>query len=311
NSLNELTAKGNAKKSLCVRQKKSLICRNITTGVRKKDKYTFELKAYYRKNIPLIPQTDLVATRTIPVEIVEKPIVKVLSFKTDKSEYRNGDKILFSWKIQLLNDLKRLEITGTGDDGTSSGAIENYNFKQGSVPPDNIKKLCKDDNQNQQQTCTNVPYMISKPGNFTFQLKAFSQGSDRLSVEKTQNKIKVLPLPLRIVYFKLNGTEEPSRVFKEGDILTIEWKVEGDKGTSVELSPPFGTVKELQGKRQITANQGLQSPIELKVSDPFGSQPQIKGFAFQVNKPEPPPTPSNTFTPIQPNNIPVPQRKPF
>ncbi|NMG10521.1 hypothetical protein [Brasilonema sp. UFV-L1] len=306
NSLNELTAKSNAKTSPCVRQKESLICRNITTGVTKKDKYTFELKAYYRKNIPLIPQTDLVATKTLPVEILEKPIAKVVSFNTDKTEYRNGEKILFSWKIQLLNDLKRIEITDKGDDGTSSGAAVNYNFKQGSVPPDNIKKLCKNDAQNQQQTCTNVPYVVKKPGNFTFQLKAFSQGSDRLSVEQTQNKIKVLPLPLRIIYFRLNGSEEPSRVFKEGDILTIEWKVEGDKGTSVELSPPFGTVKELQGKRQITANQGLQSPIELKVSDPFGSPPQTKGFAFQINKPEPPATPSNTVTPIQPNNIPVP-----
>ncbi|MEH1960088.1 MAG: hypothetical protein V7L05_09450 [Nostoc sp.] len=311
NSLQELTAKDNANKSPCVPQKESLICTNVSTGVTKKDKYTFKLEAYYRKNIPLIPQNVLVATGIIPVEIVEKPIAKVLSFNTDKSEYRNGEKILLSWKIQLLNDLKRLDIIGNGDDGTSSGATVSYNFKQGSVPPENINKLCKDDNQHQQQTCTNVPYMVSKPGNFILQLKAFSQGSDRLSVEQTPNKIKVLPLPLRIVYFKLNGSEEPSRVFKEGDILTIEWKVEGDKGINVELSPPIGTVKELQGKRQLRANQGLQSPIELKVSDPFGSPPQTKGFVFQVNKPQPPPTPSNTFPPIQPNNIPLPRRKLF
>lgn len=296
----ELIGKGNANRCQTVPQKELLICRNVITGVRKKDKYTFSLKADYRKNVPLIPQTTQVATQTTQVEIVERPIAEVLAFNADKSEYRNGEKILLSWRIKLPTELTRLEITGKAEDGTTLGTAVRYDFKKG-VTPENIKKLCQADNQ--QQICTNVPLVISKPGNFTLELKAFSQGSDRTSSQQTQNKIKVLPLPLRIVYFKLNNSEEPSRVFKEGEPMIIEWKVEGDQGTRVELSP-FGTV-ELEGKKPLTANQGLQSPIELIVSDPFGSPTVKKGFSFQVTKPEPPPTPLLT-----PSDL-VPQPSPF
>ncbi|MBW4501584.1 MAG: hypothetical protein KME57_18985 [Scytonema hyalinum WJT4-NPBG1] len=311
NNINQLIGKNNQNKSpkcSIERQKELLSCRNVRTGIRKKDKYTFGLKADYRKNVPLLPQTTQVATQNTQVEIVEKPIAEVLAFNTDKSEYKNGDKILFSWKLKLPSELTRLEITGKAEDGTSAITPVLYTFKKDGVLPENLKKLCKADNQNQQQTCTNVPVVISKPGNFTFELKAFSQGSDRTKSQQTQNKIKVLPKPLRIVYFKLNNSEEPSRVFKEGEPMILEWKVEGEPGTVVELYP-FGTLFQPQDTKKLIANQGLQSPLELKVTDRFGSQPVKKGFSFQVTKPEPTPTPNNTLVPIpNPNNSLVPPR---
>ncbi|MBR8837317.1 MAG: hypothetical protein DSM106950_25735 [Stigonema ocellatum SAG 48.90 = DSM 106950] len=303
NNLSELIGKG------CTAEKNLLSCTNVRTGVKKKDKYTFLLNADYRKNVPLIPQNTQVATRTTNVEIVDKPIAEVLTFNPDKTEYRNGEQILFSWKIKLPIELRRIEITGKAEDGTLAGTAVRYDFKKGGVLPENLTKLCKADAQNQQQTCTNVPIAISRPGNFSFELKAFSQGSERMSSQQTQTKIKVLPKPLKIVYFKINGSEEPSRIFKEDDPIILEWKVEGDKGTSVELSTD-GTVG-LQGTKKLTANQGLQSPIELKVTDQFGSPPLKKVFSFQVTKPVPSPTPNNTQVIPIPNNNPTPQGKPL
>ncbi|MEC4817175.1 MAG: hypothetical protein SAK29_28485 [Scytonema sp. PMC 1069.18] len=310
-NLSELISKGNTNQSTpCQIQKDILSCTNVTTGVKKKDTYIFEIKAEYRKNIPIIPQTNQVASskEKPKVEIVDKPIAEVVAFNADKSEYKNGETALFSWQIKLPVELRKIEMTGKAEDGTLVSTPVNFNFANDSDVLENLKKQkldeCKIDNNSQQLNCKNVPVTVSKPGTFTFELKAFSQGSDRTSSQQTPTKIKVLPKPLRIVYFRLNESEESSRVFTEGDTLVLKWKVEGESGTRVELAP-FGTV-DLQGEKRLTANQGLQSPIQLIVSDLFGSPPVKKGFSFQVIKPEPPPTPSEIPVPTQ-FPIPTPQ----
>jgi hypothetical protein len=288
------------------RRNELLICTNMVTGVTIKNQYRFELKADYRKNIPLIPQKIQVATiAPISVKIDSRPIAEVLSFKTNKSEYSNGEKILFEWQINLPTELKRIDIISKGEDGIplDKGRIS-FDFKKGSTP-ETIEKLCPRDSSNKILTCKNIPAPIPTPGNLTYELKAVSEGN---AIHSLPNpiKIKVLPKPLSIVYFKINNSDQTARDFKEGEPIILEWKVEGDTGTNVNISN-IGTVA-LQGKRPLKAKVGLQSPFVLTVNDSFGSPPKTRELPFTVIKP-PPPTPTSTLNndqfPILDNNRPL------
>jgi hypothetical protein len=83
----------------------------------------------------------------------------------------------------------------------------------------------------------------------------------------------------------MNKSEEPFKVFQEGEAITLEWEVQGEPGTTVELSS-FGTVG-LRGSKKMIAKVGLQSPFLLIASDSFGSPPIKRGLSFSVVKPEP------------------------
>jgi hypothetical protein len=180
-NINELINPKNKNQApLCVTvfQKELLSCKNITTGVSIKGKYTLELRAEYRKNIPLIPQTNQIATQKTDVEIVERPKAEVQAFNTNKPEYRNGEAIYFNWEIKRPTELKTLEIIRKTEDGRLVDS-KNFNFKEGGIVPENLKKLCSSDSKNQFLSCKKIPFPTSTPGNFTFELKVSSQGSDR------------------------------------------------------------------------------------------------------------------------------------
>jgi hypothetical protein len=312
-TLEELTAK----EECDILQKEVLRCSNVKTGVTTQGKYVFALKVSYRKGGSFFNRRTEPITKTTEVEIREQPIAEVRNFQAEKARYTNGENIGFSWTIVNPDLLKQLQIVAKAEDGTSGGEPVVYNFSKG-IPPQ-LEKLCERQSQaNQQLVCKNVLVPTFKPGKFTFELQASSQNSDKTSFQPTATKIDILPKPYKIVYFKLNGKEAPDSVeLQEGEPVTLEWKIEGEKDLNIELSP-FGSFKELQGSIERTANLAFPSQIELNVSDKFGQPPEKRGFSIKVIKIEPSPTPTNDpFLPIplpgnnQPTTNPSPEDNTF
>ncbi len=156
--------------------------------------------------------------------------------------------------------------------------------------------------------CTNVPLVAPKAGKYTFELQAFSQSDEAVSSSKlTDTKIQILPKPFKIVYFKLNNQEEPlARTFKEGESITLSWKVEGED-ISVQVSP-LGNV-DLSGSQEIVAATTLPL-IEITVTDQFEHTVK-KGFPITIVRPQSPsPSPSpSPSTSLSPSPSPSPSSK--
>ncbi len=97
-----------------------------------------------------------------------------------------------------------------------------------------------------------------KPGDYIFELRAIkkAKGEDEIITKKTET-IKILPKPVKIVNFKINGKSAPAKylipIKKDKSIpsVTLSWKVDASLGTKVELLPAPGTVS-LKGSMPLT-----------------------------------------------------------
>lgn len=281
--------------------KKELICSNLTTGVKAKGKYSFELQAFYRKGMPFFSQLAKTEPQTIEVEINEKPIAEVIEFKTDRSQYQKDDRINLSWTISRPLLLKEIQITGKAEDGTLLDQRVVYEFNQGNIVDPQLQNKCTI-KENQQLECKNIAISASKAGKFTFEIKAFSNnGSERNDPKKTDSVIEILPKPFRIISFTINGTKEPIRELQEGEKVILSWRVEGED-IQVKLDP-FGDVPPV-GSKELEVIRGFPTKFELQVNDKLGRQQPLKeAFVFEViEKVEPTPIlPLPEITPVVPS----------
>jgi len=271
----------------CQAEKEYLSCDNVSTGVKAKGNYSFELQASYRKGALFFSQDAKTESQIRKVEISEKEIAEVLELKTDRPQYTKGNNINLSWKISRPWLLKEIQITGKAEDGTSAGKLGVYRFNQdnqGNIIFDSkLQNLCTKI-ENQQLECRNIPIFLSKAGKFTFEIKALpNNGSDRSSFKKTESAIEILPKPFRIISFTLNASEQPNQELKEGATAILSWRVEGED-IQVKLDPIIGDVPPV-GSRELPVNQAFPSQIKLQVNDKLGKQqPQEKAFAIAVIK---------------------------
>jgi len=270
----------------CQPEKEYLSCDNVSTGVKAKGKYSFELQASYRKGA-LFSQDAKTAPQIKQVEISEKEIAEVSELKTDRPQYTKGNNINLSWKISRPLLLKEIQITGKAEDGTSVGKLGVYRFNQDNqgnmIFDSKLQNLCAKI-ENQQLECRNIPISLLKAGKFTFEIKALpNNGSDRSSFKKTESAIEILPKPFRIISFTLNASEQPNQELKEGATAILSWRVEGED-IQVKLDPIIGDVPPV-GSRELPVNQAFPSQIKLQVNDKLGKQqPQEKAFAIAVIK---------------------------
>ena len=271
----------------CQAEKEYLSCDNVSTGVKAKGNYSFELQASYRKGALFFSQDAKTESQIRKVEISEKEIAEVLELKTDRPQYTKGNNINLSWKISRPWLLKEIQITGKAEDGTSAGKLGVYRFNQdnqGNIIFDSkLQNLCTKI-ENKQLECRNIPIFLSKAGKFTFEIKALpNNGSDRSSFKKTESAIEILPKPFRIISFTLNASEQPNQELKEGATAILSWRVEGED-IQVKLDPIIGDVPPV-GSRELPVNQAFPSQIKLQVNDKLGKQqPQEKAFAIAVIK---------------------------
>ncbi|KAF3889252.1 MULTISPECIES: hypothetical protein [Nostocales] len=263
--------------NICQAQLKYLTCSNYDTGVTQPGSYTFTLKLYTQG------QNKPSSTESITVKINEKPAARVGSFQLDKSQYTSGDTILLSWTIQNPDQLAQLKITGKSDSG-SENVLATYTNDQ-------LKKSCQ--LTSQLLTCTKISLKTPEPGKYTFALQAFSQSGQPPNSYQIESTINILPKPLQIVFFTLNGSQEPNIVLQPNEPVVLQWEVEGED-ISVQLTP-FGTVAS-EGSLNLVANEALPNTIQLTATDKFGHS-NSKGFSVKVSTPTPLPSPA-PFMPL-------------
>ncbi|MEH2252007.1 hypothetical protein [Nostoc sp.] len=110
-----------------------------------------------------------------------------------------------------------------------------------------------------------------------------NNGSQKNSLKKIDSNIEILPKPFNIVSFRINGSEQPNLVLKEGESTTLNWRVEGEN-IQVKLLP-YGNDVEPVGSIKLPVNQAFPPQIALQVNDISGKQqPQQRGFAITVIK---------------------------
>ncbi|MBD2449746.1 hypothetical protein H6G76_21775 [Nostoc sp. FACHB-152] len=255
-------------KDECQIQQGSLSCFNYDTGVTQPGDYTFMLQVFAHG------QDKAATTADVKVAIKEKPDPKVINFQLDKNQYMSGNVMNLSWQIQNTEQLSQLQVVGKADSGTEN-VLASYTPRQ-------LQKLCQQTNQI--FSCKNVPLNTPEPGQYTFELKAFSSNPGKQpNSQSAQSTISILPKPLKIISFTINGSQEPNIVLQPDQPVTLQWKVEGQEA-SVELDP-FGSVP-LSGSKVLTANQAFPSSIQLLATDKFGNK-DSRGFSIKVNNPTP------------------------
>ena len=262
-------------RALCSQQDRVISCQNFKTEAKEPGKYTFELKVLDR-------DSKVVATQTTEeVEIVAKPEPEVKDFKSDKSTYNSGEKVLLDFAVQYLEKLTASEIVTKAKDGK----IENRN----PIYSDGLTKntYCKVEAQKMQLVCRSLPIDLAQAGTYQIEVTTVSK-SKKQTLTPPPVTIELLPKKAKIVSFTLNKSITKAVVVREGETLTMSWHVDGENNIQVELNP-FGTV-EKSGTKQIPVNSALPSQISLIVTDTDGKKFK-DGFSIKVEANS---TPNNT-----------------
>ncbi|MCJ8280317.1 MAG: hypothetical protein MJK14_10510 [Rivularia sp. ALOHA_DT_140] len=131
--------------------------------------------------------------------------------------------------------------------------MKTYDFSKGI--PESLRRNCQ---QGESLVCKNIRTGITKPGDYIFELKAIPKAkvSKELKPKKTE-LIKILPKPVKITTFKINGKSAPAKYLipikkdKKNPSVTLSWKVDASIGTKVKLLPAPGTVP-LKGSTPFT-----------------------------------------------------------
>lgn len=290
--LAELIAQDNTREPLCIEDNKSLICKNFKTEAKLPGEYKFQLKIFDKNDNEIDKKT------TEALTIVPKPEPEVIGFKLTtpgKLKYAQGEAIAIDWTIKNLQKLAGVQAISKAEDGSIP-------FDQTILEPKLTQGgSCRLNQEKQQMNCTNFPIKILQPGKYELQIKPISKSDPKSKPDTSpatplpQIKVEVLPKSLRIVEFTINGSNEASRIVKEGEPLTIKWQVEGDEKAQIELIPG-GTVPR-SGSQQLQSIQGI-SQISLTATDNYGHK-QSKIFSIKV---EAAGTPNSS--PTTPNPVP-------
>ncbi|MFH7030931.1 MAG: hypothetical protein ACHBN1_37695 [Heteroscytonema crispum UTEX LB 1556] len=281
-----------------------LICNQFETGITTKGKYVFEIKAEYRQRQSVFSHRIQTITQTTNLEILEKPIAEIVDFKPHKLQYNKGENIVFDLSIKRPELLDKIEIMTNIDEKKQVEEPINFKFQKSTFDDPKLKDKCKE--QDNKIKCA-ISLPAKKAGNFIYELKAYSLNiNDRVST-KTSNQVEVLAKPIKIVFFKINGSDQLNQVLNEGENVTLSWEVEGEN-IQVKLVP-YGNVNQ-KGSMKVSVTKNFRN-ITLLVTDISGKQPnQEKGFVITVKEIQPTPnpfiSPLNPISPIlSPKNKPL------
>ncbi|AKG21656.1 COG1470 family protein [Calothrix sp. 336/3] len=138
--------------------------------------------------------------------------LKLAYLKSDNSQVNEGEIINLSWKIQNPNQLKKIVII-------TKGTVPNekeYNFSQG-IPQELNQGVCQQ--QNHTLTCSNFKPPATKPGKYTFELKAFSQNKNSVLTQSTAVEIIAKPVP-EVISFQANNSQ-----YLPGEQINLSWQI--------------------------------------------------------------------------------------
>ena len=260
-------------------QKTNLVCKNVPIeDAIKAGDYIFTLTVISESDQEESKKTDTIKVQPLPVP-------KITDFSSTKPSYQEvsaasqfSSPIHLNWNISHPGQIQKLKIVGLAPDGSINSQQKIYPIINNRLPAE-LQKLCTLTSQNLR--CQNVPTDAKKAGDYTFTLTVIpAQGQEKTEIKKDTAKIKIQPLPVNIVYFKINDEDviqKPKHTFLIDEQppdanIVVSWKVENGEDIKVELLPAPGNVG-LQGSMKYRLSQlpGSET-ITLKVTNKTGEQ---------------------------------------
>lgn len=156
---------------------------------------------------------------------------KITRFQSGDAVYQqvNNASIRLNWQIRNPKTLQTLTLTGVFADGTAAVQPIVYQFN-GQIPPE-LQPFCQ---LQTTLTCNNIPTDARKPGDYTFELQAFSSKNPEEAADTIKtNIIKILPIPpAKIIQFTSTQPiyqETPINVKTTNQIssdrIRLNWKI--------------------------------------------------------------------------------------
>ncbi|NJN20534.1 MAG: hypothetical protein HC812_04180 [Leptolyngbya sp. RL_3_1] len=290
----------------CTLEARLLNCRNVYTDARRPGEYIFELtivpKGASAQGLPPV-QTESVVIDPIPLpEVVElvPGQIQYAEFGTPfDAENPQGVPPLtaagvrLNWVVKAPENIQDLLLVVQGQDGTVLGS-RRFRFRNPETGefaiPEALNALCT---VTVQLICQNVATGIGEVGEYTFELRPIAFSETDLELEaKVTDLVKVIPRPIRLVSFQINGQEidRPKYVIPidQGQFFTpfISWEIEGGATATVELLPSPGGV-DLTGSLpfQLSAETGTVT-ITLQATNGV-DKPLLQSLTIEVFDPTP------------------------
>jgi len=279
-----------------------LICQNVPTDARKAGSYIFEMSILpkVRTSTPLFSaKTSSILIAPIPTPQVlqlnsaQPTYVEVKEVKTEASPNDQPPQgIQLNWTISHYRQLKQVIIVGRSPAGEAVIAPIGYDFSLGM--PESLQALCQVEGD--RLICKNVPTGVQSTGEYVFEVSAIAkqEPSDPSAVPSSRKTdvIKVTPLPIQLIDFKVNGQAVlPRYTFNVSadspTVLTIAWKLEGSTKMQVELLPAPGTVPPAGQTAIPLPPEASEATYTLQATNPDGSK-LTRSFVVQTI-PIPPP----------------------
>lgn len=197
------------------------------------------------------------------------PPLELVSFQPDSSTYTEGDRVRLNWAIRNPNQLSQLELSTKGP---VPGTPLKYDFSRG-IPDQLSKGISELPPPCQQQkdilTCTNINTDAKQPGQYTFELKAFSRQQSIAPAKTLSVEIKAKPAP-EVMSFQVDKNQ-----YTKGETMSLSWQVNYlDDLSRLKIigKPDTGTGAEF-ANYEFSQNQ---IPAQLSEVDAETSQPPCK-----------------------------------
>ncbi len=257
----------------CQSRDRNLTCTNIDTGARLAGKYTFDLHLQAKSE-------KQSSQKKLNVAIQPRPLPLVAGVASSQSQINKGNLLPLNWKLTNASQLSELQVFSQLKGGKPK-LIKTYDFQQ-DIPPELVKQ-CQHP-VNEELICSGVRVGLPEtPGNYAITLQTVSKSSQKQAPPSKPIPVEVKGKPPKIVTFTLNGQSSetnPSLFLRSGQVVNLDWKVEGDELT-VNLEP-LGNVA-VNGSRTLKATKGL-SQIVLTAVNKQG-QSVKRAFLVQVDSP--------------------------
>lgn len=261
-------------------------CEQYPTGQDEPGNYTFEIIASYRRTNLFFNNQEDKATQTTNVTITAPEPAEVVDKTVRRENFKKGEAVPLKWSIENPNNFQKVEIIFKNDQGVIQ---HEKTFDEKSLKP-----RCK---EGRGYSECEYAFPTRQIGTFNYEIKTYSKSNPNEPSDEKSGTFEVVAEESQIEYFRLNGrsiSEQQNFVFNEEDIITLEWKVEGDReGTEVEQIP-HGNPLPLLGTRDILVTKNL-TRIGIKVTDE--SPEPAKELVFGISVNERPPTPNYIFVP--------------
>jgi len=297
--------------------KKNLVCRNVPTDARQEGGYNFTLTVVHKPNPQSLESQKTATIKILPVPSPPPP--EISDFSPTQSVYEEvglglqqvsgtspqtpasnspssrpiPGPIRLNWEIANPSQIQELKLVGLSSDGSIASELKRYPIINNTLPPE-LKEFCSLSATN--LICRGVSTDASDPGDYTFNLTVVSQqGQEQTEITQKTATIKVKPLPLKIVSFKINNQEVsqmPKYTFpinkeRSSVDIVVSWQVEGGRNIKVELLPAPGIVPSKGSVKYSLSKPPNREIITLKVTNAAGEE-KVQSVVIEtveVNRP--------------------------